>query len=281
MSARLLTGKEPAELLLEELRPLVATLNPKLAIVQIGDDPSSETYIKRKLKSCASIGMRAAHRRLPSQTTVEEAEHLLLSLNADEDVSGILLQLPLPNHLWEERHRLLSLIDPKKDVDGLSARNLGHLFASASPTSLMPATPSGILLLLAHYDIGVQGQRAVVVGRSNVVGKPLALLLLQQDATVTVCHSRTKDLSAATKEADLLVSAVGKAGIITADMVKPGAVVIDVGITRTDEGLIGDVDAPAVSEVASALSPVPGGVGPLTVACLLRNCVLAKQLQTQ
>lgn len=279
MPAQILNGTETADALLEELKAEVKKLDPKLVIVQVGNDAASASYIRRKLKSCEKIGMRAEHRHLPSKTTFEELIHILHELNADTDVTGYLVQLPLPEHLWKQMHLINKAIDPKKDIDGFTAYNLGKTFLSRDFEHLPPATPSGICTLLERHKIAVAGKNVVIVGRSNIVGKPLAVMLTNRDATVTVCHSKTKDLAAHTLRADILVSAVGEAGLITADMVKEGAVVIDVGMTRTDEGLTGDVDFEEVSKKASAITPVPGGVGPMTVASLLRNCVRAKQRQ--
>ncbi|MFA7682025.1 MAG: bifunctional 5,10-methylenetetrahydrofolate dehydrogenase/5,10-methenyltetrahydrofolate cyclohydrolase, partial [Candidatus Peribacteraceae bacterium] len=202
-------------------------------------------------------------------------------LNADADVSGFIVQLPLPAHLEKYVPQVIRAIDPHKDVDGFHAYNLGKMFLSKEFEHLPPATPSGIIALLEHYAIPVEGKHAVIVGRSNTVGKPIAIMLLNRSATVTVCHRHTQDLPFFTKQADILIVAVGKHNLITADMVKPGAVVIDVGMNRTEEGLKGDVDFEAVKEIASAITPVPGGVGPMTVASLIQNCVRAKERQMQ
>ena len=279
MAARILSGREVADHLLEELKEKVKTLDPRLVVVQVGDDPGSTSYIKQKFKSCEAIGMRSDHTHLPAETSIEELMALVDSLNADADVSGFIVQLPLPEHLNAHVPQIIRAIDPKKDVDGFGAYNLGKMILSKEFEHLPPATPAGIILMLEYYGIDVAGKHAVIVGRSNIVGKPLALMLLNRDATVTVCHSKTKNLGAITQQADILVAAVGKAGLITAAMVKDGVVVIDVGMNKTGQGLVGDVDFEAVREKASAITPVPGGVGPMTVASLMRNCIRAKERQ--
>ena len=279
MSATLLDGRKAASALLAELKPRIKTLDPKLVVVQVGEDPSSASYIKQKLKSCSEIGMRAEHRHIAATISFEALLKIIEELNADPKVTGFIVQLPLPPHLQPSVPKLIRAIDPKKDVDGFTAYNLGKVFLSQEFEHLPPATPAGIIALLEHYKVPIAGQHAVVVGRSNTVGKPLAVMLLNRGATVTVCHSRTKDLGLRTKEADLLISAVGKPRLVTSDMVKKGAVVIDVGINKIESGIAGDVDFDAVKEIASAITPVPGGVGPMTVASLIRNCVRAKERQ--
>ena len=279
MPAKILTGKEPADALLETLRAPVQKLNPKLVIVQIGDDPGIDAYIRAKVKACERIGLRAEHRHLSASVTKEEMLTLIGEINGDADVTGLIVQTPLPSRLEKDAPVLFRAIDPKKDVDGFTAYNLGKLFLSQEFEHLPPATPAGIISLLEFYKIPVAGKHVVIVGRSNIVGKPLAMMLLHRDATVTICHSKTKNLAAYTKEADILIAATGKEKLMSADMIKKGVVVIDVGITRTDAGLTGDVDFEHVKEVASAITPVPGGVGPMTVASLLRNVVRAKERQ--
>lgn len=281
MSARLLTGSEPATAILESLKSDVATLDPKLVIVQVGNDPASDSYIRKKLESCESIGMRHDHIQFRENVTQSELFAQIKALNEDDNVTGYIIQLPLPTHIAKAQPRLFREIDPYKDIDGFTAYNLGKMFLSAEFEHLPPATPAGVIALLEYYEIPVEGKHTVVVGHSNVVGKPLATMLLNRFATVTVCHEKTMNLASFTKQADILISAVGKPNLITADMVKQGAVVIDIGITPTMEGLMGDVDAETVQEVASAMTPVPGGVGPMTVACLLRNCVTAKKRQME
>lgn len=278
MPARILSGKSASEATLASLKPQVAKLDPKLVIVQVGDDPGSSSYIKQKLKSCEAVGMRSEHVHLQPSAKLEEIMHIVGKLNGDDDVTGFIVQLPLPDHLQPHVPEIIKAIDPKKDVDGFGAYNLGKMFLSKEFEHLPPATPAGIIMLLDHEKISVAGKHAVVVGRSNIVGKPLAVMLLNRDATVTICHRHTKDLAVHTKQADILICAVGIEKLITADMVKSGAVVIDVGINKNKEGkLVGDVDFENVSAVASAITPVPGGVGPMTVASLIRNCVTAKE----
>jgi methylenetetrahydrofolate dehydrogenase (NADP+)/methenyltetrahydrofolate cyclohydrolase len=241
-----------------------------LATVLVGDDPASQTYIRLKHKAADDVGIRAIDKRLPADTSEQELVELVGELNEDESVDGILVQTPLPAQIDEPR--VMRTIDPMKDVDGLHPLNAGQLFFGRQ--TLVGATPIGIMRLLDEYRIPVAGARAVVVGRSLIVGRPAAMLLLHANATVTICHSRTDDLARHTLDADILVVAVGEVGLITADMVKRGAAVIDVGMNRTDEGLFGDVD-PGVAEVAGYLTPVPGGVGPMTIACLLENALRA------
>jgi methylenetetrahydrofolate dehydrogenase (NADP+) / methenyltetrahydrofolate cyclohydrolase len=241
-----------------------------LATVLVGDDPASQIYIRLKHEAATAAGIEAVDRRLPADVPEDDLLELVATLNADDAVDGVLVQLPLPDHLDEAR--VIRAVDPVKDVDGYHPYNAGHLYLGR-PTHV-PATPLGILRLLNEYRIPLAGARAVVVGRSQIVGKPMAMLLMHQNATVTICHSRTEDLGRQTLDADVLVAAVGHAGLISPDMVKQGATVIDVGMNRTDAGLTGDVD-PGVAEVAGHLTPVPGGVGPMTVALLLANTVRA------
>lgn len=279
MPALILDGKTAAAAVLTELRPAIRDLDPQLVVVQVGDDPASASYIRQKMQSCKQVGMRHRHEHLPADTSADTLFRLIETLNADDNVTGFILQLPLPVHLQESVPLFLRSIEPAKDVDGFTAYNLGKVFLSTEYEHLPPATPAGVLLLLDHYRIPVQGKHAVVVGHSNIVGKPLSVMLLNRNATVTTCHIYTQDLAAHTRMADILCVAVGKPGLITADMVKQDAVVVDIGITRTDAGLKGDVDFGAVQEKAAAITPVPGGVGPMTVASLIRNCVHAAQRQ--
>ncbi len=239
-----------------------------LATILVGDDPASEVYIRLKHKAAEEVGIRAIDRRLPAETTEDELLELVGELNRDESIDGILVQTPLPSQIDEAR--VMRTIDPVKDVDGLHPFNAGQLYLGEE--TLVPATPLGVMALLEEYRIQLAGRRAVVVGRSSLVGKPVALLLLQQNATVTICHSRTDDLAHQTLDADVLVVAVGVPGLVTPEMVKPGGAVVDVGITRTEAGLVGDVD-PDAAQIAAFLTPVPGGVGPMTIACLLGNAV--------
>jgi methylenetetrahydrofolate dehydrogenase (NADP+)/methenyltetrahydrofolate cyclohydrolase len=269
-------GKALAERIRAEVAAEVKDLGEVgLTTVLVGDDPASEIYIRRKQEAAREVGILSRDYRLAENTTEEDLLELVAQLNADDAVDGILVQLPLPPHIDEER--VIDAVDPAKDVDGFHPVNAGKLFLGQE--GLVAATPTGILTLLDEYEVRLVGARAVVVGRSNIVGKPVALLLLARHATVTICHSRTADLAAHTLEADVLVVAVGHAGLITSDMVKEGATVIDVGMNRTQEGLRGDVD-PAVVERAGLMTPVPGGVGPMTIASLLRNTVEAARSQT-
>jgi methylenetetrahydrofolate dehydrogenase (NADP+)/methenyltetrahydrofolate cyclohydrolase len=241
-----------------------------LATVLVGEDPASQVYIRLKHKAAEEVGIVANDRRLPADTSEDELLELVEELNDDDSIDGILVQTPLPPQIDEAR--VMRTIDPMKDVDGLHPFNAGQLFFG-SPT-LVGATPLGIMRLLAEYRVALEGVRAVVVGRSLIVGRPVAMLLLHANATVTICHSRTDDLARQTLDADVLVAAVGQAGLIAPDMVRAGATVVDVGMNRTETGLVGDVD-PAVAEVAAFLTPVPGGVGPMTIAYVLENAVRA------
>lgn len=247
---------------------------PGLAVVLIGEDPASQVYVRNKIKACEETGIRSFSCRLPENTTQEEAEVCIRKLACDESVHGILVQLPLPKHLDEKR--ILKEIPTEKDVDGFSAENVGRL--SLKEEGTVACTPNGVMELLKRYQIPTKGKRAVVVGRSNIVGKPMAMLLTNADATVTVCHSRTADLKEECLRADILVAALGKPKFITADMVKEGAVVIDVGINRGEDGkLCGDVDFDAVKDKVSYITPVPGGVGPMTIAMLMVNACEAAE----
>jgi len=264
-------GAGLAARLREEVKQEVAELGQVgLATVLVGDDPASDVYIRLKHKASDAAGIAAVDYRLPAGTTEDELVELVEELNGDDTVDGILVQTPLPEQIDEAR--IMRAIDPMKDVDGLNPFSAGQLYLGRQ--TLVPATPLGVMHLLDEYRIPIAGSRAVVVGRSSLVGKPMALLLLQANATVTICHSRTEDLARHTLDAELLVAAVGVPDVITADMVKQGATVIDVGITRTEAGLVGDVEAD-VAEVAAFLTPVPGGVGPMTIAALLGNAVRA------
>ena len=281
MPATILSGREVSDHLLESLALKIKELDPKLVVVQVGEDPASSSYIKQKFASCEKVGMRSEHKHLPAETTFDELIAVIEELNADVDVSGFIVQLPLPEQLRDRVPEIIRAIDPKKDVDGFGAYNLGKMFLSRDFEHLPPATPAGIIEILDYYKIDIAGKNAVVLGRSNIVGKPLAVMLLNRNATVTVCHSKTDDVAAKTREADILVAAVGKPLFVTADMVKEGAVIIDVGIHRVEDKLVGDVDFDAVKDKASAITPVPGGVGPMTVASLIRNVVRAKERQSE
>jgi methylenetetrahydrofolate dehydrogenase (NADP+)/methenyltetrahydrofolate cyclohydrolase len=279
VSAILLDGKLIAQRALAALGPRVQALaargiHPKLTVVRVGDDPASRIYIRAKIRACEQAGVLGDELELPASTPQAAVLDCLDRLNADPAVHGILVQLPLPRGM--DQHAIAAHIDPAKDVDGLNVRNLGRL-VQGNPM-LPPCTPAGVLRLLDAYAVEMRGKHAVVVGRSEIVGKPMALLLIQRDATVTVCNSKTPDLGSFTRSADILVAAVGRAGLVRADMVKPGSTVIDVGVNRLPDGkLAGDVDGAAVSEVAGYLTPVPGGVGPMTVAMLIENTVKAAE----
>jgi methylenetetrahydrofolate dehydrogenase (NADP+)/methenyltetrahydrofolate cyclohydrolase len=277
VNAKVIDGKAISAEVRERVRIEVAEYarqsgrTPALATVIVGDDPASEIYIRNKHRASEEAGMRSVHHDLAAETTQEELLDLVARLGADDDVDGILVQLPVPDHI--DSDAVVATIDPRKDVDGLTPTNAG-LLANGIPR-LVPCTPAGVIELLEHEGVALEGTEAVVVGRSRLVGRPLASLLIARSATVTVCHSRTRDLAAVCARADLLVAAVGVPRLIGADAVKPGAVVIDVGMNRTEEGLLGDVDFAAVSAVASAITPVPGGVGPMTIAMLMVNTLAA------
>ena len=251
-----------------------ASVSPGLATVLVGADPASHVYVRMKRRACEEVGIESIHHELPESAPQEELESLLEALNGDRAVSAILLQLPLPSHI--DAGAMTAAILPAKDVDGLTPVNAGLL--AQGRRGLVPCTPLGVMELLAHAEVELEGARAVVLGRSRLVGKPLAQLLLAANATVTHCHSRTRDLAEVCREAEVLVAAVGRPGTVTSEMVRKGAVVIDVGINRTGAGLVGDVDFEAVRARARAITPVPGGVGPMTIAMLLANTVLAAGL---
>ena len=284
-AAQILDGKALAHKLQQQLKQRIQELQPQigrlpgLAVVMVGDNPASAAYVRGKERACSQVGIASFGRHFPAQISQEELRQVINELNQDRRVDGILLQLPLPNHL--DSAALLQAINPDKDVDGLHPVNLGHLVRSES--GLRSCTPAGVMRLLAQYQIELQSKQAVVVGRSILVGKPLALMLLEQNATVTIAHSRTQDLASVTRQADLLVTAIGKPQLIKAEMVKPGAVVVDVGISRLADQqgtrLVGDVDFDSVAQVAQSITPVPGGVGPMTVAMLLENTVISYSRQ--
>lgn len=248
-------------------------VTPHLAVILVGGNAASQVYVRNKENVCIHAGIRSTIIRLPEVCTQEELENAVLSLNKDESVHGILVQLPLPKGLDEAR--VLALIDPDKDVDGFHAMNSGRLM-NGQP-SFVPCTPLGVMKLLEAYRIPTRGKHAVIIGRSNIVGKPMAMLLLAADATVTICHSKTANLAEITRQADILVAAVGKPNFVTGDMIKQGAAVVDVGINRVDDGLVGDVHAEQAEKVASYLTPVPGGVGQMTIAMLLSNTLDAAE----
>lgn len=281
MSAQILDGKALAAEIRSEVKTQVAALAEKgvytaLAVILVGDDSASQVYVRNKIKACADTGIRSLEFRMPAETTQQELLAKIAELNADDSVDGILVQLPLPEQINADA--VISAIDPSKDVDGFHVANAGALVTGKQ--GFVPCTPFGVMRLIKKSGVDPRGKSAVIVGRSNIVGKPMALLLLAADATVTVAHSRTPDLSAVTRNADILVAAVGRAKLIKADMVKPGAVVIDVGMNRDETGkLCGDVDFAEVKEIAGSITPVPGGVGPMTIAMLMQNTVLAAQMR--
>jgi methylenetetrahydrofolate dehydrogenase (NADP+)/methenyltetrahydrofolate cyclohydrolase len=281
MPAKILDGKSLAKQIRREMAEQVADFiennatTPALAAVLVGSDPASEVYVRNKRRDCEEVGMQSVLHQLPPETTQEELLKLVSTLNRDPQIHGILVQLPLPPQIDAEP--VLEAISPRKDVDAFHPENVGRLVQGRP--QFLPCTPQGVVELLRRNDIPIAGQHVVIVGRSDIVGKPLSVMLAQKgvDATVTLCHSRTADLPAITRQADILVVAIGRANFVTADMVRPGATVIDVGINRTDAGLVGDVDFEAVSEVAGSITPVPGGVGPLTRVMLLVNTLTAAQ----
>ena len=271
----IIDGKKAAAEIRAQLRGKTAAFEEKygqkvgLAVVLIGEDPASQVYVRNKIRGCEEAGIRSFAHYLPADVTQAEAEELVRALASDDAVHGILVQLPLPKHLNADK--ILACIPAEKDVDGFSAENIGRLARNEECT--VACTPLGVMELLHRYGVEPRGKRAVVIGRSNIVGRPMTLLLLNADATVTICHSRTVNLAEECARADILVAAIGKPNFVTADMVKEGAVVIDVGINRVDGKLVGDVDFAAVSQKASLITPVPGGVGPMTIAMLLQNAV--------
>ena len=281
--ARILSGKEFAARIKEDAARGVAELKaagvlPRLAVIIVGSDPASEVYVRNKQRTCEELGIRSDHIALPAETTKEELLACIEELNVDPEVHGILVQLPLPAQIAEDEEEILSHIDPRKDVDGFHPVNVGHLVLGAP--GLRPCTPAGCIRMLDYAGIPIEGAPAVIIGRSNIVGKPMAHLLLERNATVTICHSRTQNLAAIARTADILVAAVGRPRFVTADMVKEGATVIDVGINRiAPKKLVGDVDFDAAAAVAGAITPVPGGVGLLTVAMLMENVVQAAKAQ--
>jgi methylenetetrahydrofolate dehydrogenase (NADP+)/methenyltetrahydrofolate cyclohydrolase len=283
MAATIIDGKSLAAAVRAAQKGVVASLaargiRPGLAAILAGDDPASRIYVRNKARACEETGVHSEIHAFPESVSESALLERVAQLNADSRVHGILVQLPLPRHLSADR--VLAAVSPAKDVDGFHAVNLGALLQGRP--GFVPGTPAGVMRLLDHAGVPLAGRRAVIVGRSNIVGKPLALLLLQKDATVTICHSKTADLAAQTRQADILVAAVGRSKLITADMVKAGACVIDVGVNRTAEGkLTGDVDFAAVKEIAGSITPVPGGVGPMTVAMLIANTVRAAELSIE
>ncbi len=289
MTASMIDGKQIADKVSEQVRSGVEALEakygirPGLATVLVGEDPASATYVRMKQRMCEELGIRSVGHNLPANSSQQEVEALVTELNADPQVHGILVQLPLPGHLEEED--VLNKIDLAKDVDGFHPVNIGRLAMKGRDPLFIPCTPYGVMVLLEESGVNTSGAEAVVVGRSNIVGLPVAMLLQKANATVTICHSRTRDLAEHTRKADILIAAIGRAEMITGDMIKPGAAVIDVGINRVDDPqakrgyrLVGDVHFESAKEVAGAITPVPGGVGPMTIAMLMRNTLHGAEL---
>ncbi len=289
MTANIIDGKKIAADIQEEVRVLVAEMKeehgyvPGLATVLVGENPASATYVRMKQKRCAEVGINSFGHELPADTSQDEVQRLVADLNANPQVNGILVQLPLPDHIDEET--ILNTIDLGKDVDGFHPVNIGRLAMKGRDPLFIPCTPYGIIELLKRSDVEMSGADAVIVGRSNIVGLPVAMLLQKENSTVTICHSRTKDLAGHVRSADIVVAAIGRREMITGDMIKPGAAVIDVGINQKEDPtkkrgyrLVGDVEFESASQVAGAITPVPGGVGPMTIAMLLKNTAHAAEL---
>ena len=282
--AEIIDGKLVSAATREKLKNDIAAFTresgkaPGLAVILVGNDPASAVYVRNKHKGCLEVGITSYQIELPENTSEEELLGRIDELNADSNVNGILVQLPLPKHIDEEK--VINRISPLKDVDAFHPENVGKIMIGNY--TFLPCTPAGIIELLDYYKVDLTGKRCVVIGRSNIVGKPMALLLLERNGTVTVCHSKTKELSRVTKEADVIVVAIGRARFLKSDMVKEGAIVIDVGINRTEEGKIcGDVDFDEVEKIASMITPVPGGVGPMTITMLLKNTLSAAKMQNK
>lgn len=274
VTSQILDGKKVSQQVVEKLTYELQAIHasgaplPKLVVVLVGDDPASQVYVGKKAKTAQKIGMLSELITLPAQTSQDELLATIQRLNADDTVHGILVQLPLPKHI--NTLEIITAVNPKKDVDGLHPLNLG-LLMTGDPAACKPCTPAGVITLLKAYEVPMAGKHAVVLGRSNIVGKPMGMLLLQENATVSYCHSKTADLAAITRQADILIAAVGVAKLVTADFIKPGATVVDVGINRLDGKLVGDVDFDSTAEKAGFITPVPGGVGPMTIATLMSN----------
>ncbi|MBU0580606.1 MAG: bifunctional methylenetetrahydrofolate dehydrogenase/methenyltetrahydrofolate cyclohydrolase FolD [Candidatus Margulisbacteria bacterium] len=280
MVAKVIDGNKLAAEIKERIKKEVLALEtpPGLAVILVGEDPASTTYVRMKEKDCHEVGIQSFVKRLPEDTPEKELLKLIRQLNKNEHVHGILVQLPLPKHISEKK--VMATILPEKDVDGFHAINAGKLF-SGDPTGLVACTPKGVIELIKSTGVEMKGKNAVVIGRSNIVGKPVSILLLNEHCTVTICHSRTQDLPGVIRQADIVVAAIGKAKMITADMIKEEAIVIDVGINRVEGKLVGDVDYEEVAKKASFITPVPGGVGPMTRALLLQNTLDAQKKQVQ
>ena len=277
--AQIIDGKLVSKEFRAEMREKFEMIKAKtgkevgLAVVLVGDDPASAIYVRNKIKACEEVGVKSYAYRLDKDTKEEDLADLVMKLNNDDNVQGILVQLPLPKHINSER--IVGMVADEKDVDGFSEKNVGRLVLGKS--CFRSCTPAGVMKLLEYYGIDVSGKRAVVIGRSNIVGKPMAMMLLEKNATVTICHSKTENIAEVTKQADILVAAVGRAHFVTADMVKEGAVVIDVGMNKLDGVTVGDVDFESVSKKASFITPVPGGVGPMTITMLMANTLKAAE----
>ncbi len=282
MSATIIDGRALSDTIRDELAEEVEAVEnergfePGLAVILVGEDEASKIYVRNKERSCEAIGIHSEVIRMPEETSHEEVLGKVRELNDRDEIDGILVQWPVPDQVDFEE--VVDNIDPEKDVDGFHPINAGKLMAARE--GLVPCTPQGIIEMLKRYDVAIEGKQATIVGRSDIVGKPVAMLLMHNNATITVCHSRTQDLASHTKRADILIAAVGRAEMITKDMVKPGAAVIDVGINRVDGKLVGDVAFDEVKEVASAITPVPGGVGPMTITMLLKNTVEAAKMRS-
>ncbi|MBI2136647.1 bifunctional methylenetetrahydrofolate dehydrogenase/methenyltetrahydrofolate cyclohydrolase FolD [Candidatus Woesearchaeota archaeon] len=275
MPAKIIDGKAIAKKIREKIKTEVGSMKvkPGLAVIRVGDDPASIVYVNSKEKACLEAGFYSEKYELKEDIDESDLLKLINKLNKDKKIHGILIQLPLPAHI--SQHKVLEAVSPEKDVDGFNPVNFGRLLSGNK--YLVPATPKGVVRLLDEIGVKIAGRNVVVIGRSNIVGKPVAVLLLERDATVTICHSKTKDLVEECKKADILISAVGKKGLVTKDIVKKDAVIIDVGITKSDGKLYGDVDFDNVKKIASWITPVPGGVGPMTIAMLLENTLFAKR----
>ena len=280
---KIISGKEVSQKVKEQVAEEVRVLKeqniePCLAVILVGDDPASRVYVNNKKKACEFCGIRSLEYLMPENTTQDELTELIGKLNDDESVNGILCQLPLPKHLDEKK--VINLIRPEKDVDAFHPENVGHIMIG--DFNFLPCTPAGIMEMLKSENISLDGKHCVIIGRSNIVGKPMAMLMLKQNATVTVCHSHTNNLKEIVKQADVIVAAVGRAKFVTSDMVKDGAVIVDVGINRGEDGkLYGDVDFESCCEKSSYITPVPGGVGPMTIATLMQNTITAAKIQNK
>jgi len=280
MSYLLLNGKTTADKIISSVAEKIAILQPHIAVIVVGSDPASHLYVKMKQKKCDEIGISNDIINLPEDISYDRFINQVHKLNHDSEINGYLIQLPLPSHLQEKLPQIIREMDPYKDIDGFHAYNLGKMFVSQDFEDLPPATPLGVIKLLDEYKIDLAGKEVVIVGASNLVGKPLGIMLTNRSATVTVCHKSTKDLAFHTKRADILIVAVGKANLIKKDMIKEGVVIVDIGINKVDSKTVGDVDFEDVKDKTEAITPVPGGVGPMTIAALILNTIRATEKQT-